>query len=93
MTQLAQVMVRGTLLTLESRCGKSSCRCAHTEHRHPRHYLSWSEGGRTQMMYVPQAQLGEFREGVEAWKQFKQLTQQLARDNAQSLKQSGGTRS
>ncbi len=45
------------------------------------------------MMYVPQAQLGEFREGVEAWKQFKQLTQQLARDNAQSLKQSGGTRS
>ena len=37
-------MVRGTLLTLESRCGKSSCRCAHTKHRHPRHYLSWSEG-------------------------------------------------
>ena len=41
------------------------------------------------MMYIPKTRLEEFRRGIEAWKQFKQLSQQLARHNAQTLKQKG----
>ena len=81
--------VRGSLVTLQSRCGKDACRCARSDHRHRRYYLSWSEAGRTQMMYIPKTRLEEFRHGIEAWKQFKQLSQQLARHNAQTLKQKG----
>ena len=27
------------------------------------------------MMYIPKTRLEEFRRGIEAWKQFKQLSQ------------------
>ena len=37
----------------------------------------------------PKTKLEEFRRGIEAWKQFKQLSQQLAHHNAQTLKQKG----
>ena len=45
------------------------------------------------MMYIPKTKLEEFRGGIEAWKRFKQLSQQLARHNAQALKAKGMQRS
>jgi hypothetical protein len=54
--------------------------------QHQRHYLSWSEAGRTRMLYIPRAQLKGFQGGVRAWVEFKRLAQELARYNARRLK-------
>lgn len=86
-TQVATHMVQGSLVALRGSCGKPSCACAGNRDRaHLRHYLSWTEGGRTRMLYIPQDQLEAFRQATRAWAEFKRLSQQLARRNALKLK-------
>lgn len=51
---LATQMVQESLGTSNSPCVKPSRACEKTRDRknyHKRYYLSWTEGGRTQMMY------------------------------------------
>ena len=80
-------MIQGSLVTLRGPCGKAFCVCARIPARHhQRRYLSWTEAGRTRMLYVPQAQLKGFQRGVRAWVEFKCLAQELARQNARMLK-------
>lgn len=87
LNRLATQMVQGSLVTLNGPCGKSSCVCARTrKHYHRRYYLSWTEGGRTRMMYIPSKRLKAFQQGIRAWSRFKEISKQLARLNAQILK-------
>ena len=60
------------------------------ERHHLRYYLSWTEAGRTHMLYIPHSQLKAFQQGVRAWSDFKHLAQQVARLNAQTLKAEKG---
>jgi len=84
---LAPYIIQGSLVTLKSPCGKINCACAQNpDKRHPRHYLSFSESGRTQMVYIPVKKLNKFREGAKAWTEFKKLTKQLAQVNSQLAK-------
>jgi uncharacterized protein DUF6788 len=48
-------LLRGSLVTLRRRCGKSSCRCADGEALHEAPALSYSEGGRTRMLTLTDA--------------------------------------
>ena len=80
-------MIQGSLVTLRGPCGKASCACSQSQaHYHARHYLSWTEAGRTRMLYIPKAKLKGFRQGIQAWAEFKRRAQQLGRLNAQILK-------
>jgi hypothetical protein len=40
------------------------------------------------MLYIPRARLRDFQRGTQAWTEFKRRAQQLARLNAQILKES-----
>lgn len=87
LTRLAPGVIQGSLVTLKGPCGKPSCACArHPDRQHLRYYLSWTEAGRTRMLYIPATRLRAFRRGTQAWRQFKQRAQRLARLNAQILK-------
>lgn len=87
LTRLGARMIQGSLVTLRGSCGKAACSCAQGRNRyHQRHYLSWTERGRTRMLYIPRGQLKAFRDGVRAWVEFKRIAQHLARLNAQILK-------
>ena len=80
-------MIQGCLVTLEGSCGKPSCSCAQRRDRyHRRRYLSWTEAGRTRMLYLARADLKAFQRGIKAWAEFKRIAQQLAHLNAQTLK-------
>lgn len=80
-------MIQGSLVTLNSPCGKPSCACAkNREKYHKRYYLSWTEAGRTHMLYIPTKQLKAFKQGIRAWNRFKEISKQLARLNAHALK-------
>ena len=48
-------LLRGSLVTLRRRCGKPSCRCADGEQLHEAPALSYSEGGRTRMLTLADA--------------------------------------
>jgi hypothetical protein len=48
-------LLRGSLVTLRRRCGKPSCRCADGEQVHEAPALSYSEGGRTRMLTLTEA--------------------------------------
>ena len=48
-------LLRGSLVTLRRRFGKPSCRCADGEQLHEAPALSYSEGGRTRMLTLADA--------------------------------------
>ena len=87
LNSLATQIIQGSLVTLKGPCGKASCACAKSKkHYHKRYYLSWTEDGRTHMMYISSKQLRAFQQGVRAWSRFKEISKQLARINAKTLK-------
>jgi hypothetical protein len=75
-------MIRGSVVKLKGKCGKPNCACAHDpEREHVRYYLSSSQAGRTQMVYIPKKRLPEIEEGIRAWKAFKETAKELAEAN------------
>jgi hypothetical protein len=48
-------LLRGSLVTLRRRCGKPSCHCVDGEQLHEAPALSYSEGGRTRMLTLTEA--------------------------------------
>jgi hypothetical protein len=48
-------LLRGSLVTLRRRCGKPSCRCADSEQLHETPALSYSDGGRTRVLTLTEA--------------------------------------
>jgi len=48
-------LLRGSLVTLRRRCGKSSCRCAGGGAPHEAPALSYSDNGRTRMLTLADA--------------------------------------
>lgn len=80
-------MIQGSLVTLKSRCGKPNCACASDSSRqHVKYYLSFSEAGKTQMTYVPRERVSEIKAAITAWKRFKKISKELARNNLEVFK-------
>jgi hypothetical protein len=50
------------------RCGKVSCKCARGALHGPYWRHQWREGGRTRRRYVRQADLGDVRAALAAWR-------------------------
>jgi hypothetical protein len=75
-------MIRGSIVMLKGKCGKPNCACSHDPERgHLRYYLSVNEGGKTRMIYIPKKRLSEIEEGIRAWKNFKEVSKELAEIN------------
>ena len=58
-------MLQGSLGVLYRKCGKKGCRCERGEKHGPAYYLSYKEGGVTQMVYIPVSRLEEGKKGEE----------------------------
>lgn len=75
-------MIRGSIVQLKGKCGKSNCACSHDPERgHIRYYLSVNESGKTRMVYIPKKRLPEIEDGIRAWKTFKEVGKELAEIN------------
>ncbi len=84
--KLTESMLRGTLTPLYRRCGTPTCYCASGEERHgPIYSLNWSENGQPRRLYVPPELVDQVRQGVEAYRQYRDVGQQLAEENARAL--------
>ena len=72
LNSLATQMVQGSLVTLDSPCGKSSCICARDRrHYHRRYYLSWTEGGSHSYDVYPFETTQGFQAGYQGLEQIQ----------------------
>ena len=83
-----QVLLRGSVYELHTRCGKPSCACRKDERkRHHRWVLSESWEGRTRMRVVPLNAIAFWKKWAASYRQFRsnrsetvKLCQQLLTD-------------
>src|SRR4030043_1676043 len=85
-------MLQGSLVTLYRKCGKKGGRCERGEKQGPATYLSYKEGGVTQMVYIPVSRLGEVKKAMEAFSRYWELGVKLSRLNLErmGLRKRGG---
>ncbi len=64
-------LVRGSVVVHRRRCGKANCRCAGGENLHEATVLSYSEGGRTRFLMLPEAEVASVRAAVDRYRAEK----------------------
>lgn len=79
-------MLQGSIVRINSRCGKKGCRCEQGKYHGVSHYLSYKEKGRTQMVYIPKTLVPEVQKQVDFFKRYWDLGVQLAQVNLNELK-------
>ena len=78
-------MLQGSLVSLYRKCGKKGCRCERGQKHGPAYYLSFKEGGVTQMVYVPASRLEEVKKAMEAFSRYWELGVKLSRLNLERM--------
>lgn len=78
-------MLQGSLVALYRKCGKKGCRCERGEKHGPAYYLSYKEGGVTQMVYIPVSRLEEVKKAMEAFSRYWELGVKLSRLNLEQM--------
>ena len=71
-------LLKGSLYTLQRKCGKPSCHCARGE-LHASTVLSYRGQGRMQNISPPPEQLAKLRKRTEDYRSFRQARTQLVR--------------
>jgi hypothetical protein len=70
-------LVKGVLYPLRRKCGKSQCKCAQSDYRHESWYLSFSDHGKTRVVYVPEEDRKELIDLTKRYKSFRLNRQKL----------------
>jgi len=85
--ELAPQILIGSASETYRTCGNKNCRCHGEGPKHgPHMYVSYKdETGKTTGYYVPVALHKRVREGLDAWKQFHELSKELARLNREIM--------
>ena len=83
--QYCSEMLQGSLVVLYRKCGKRGCRCERGEKHGPAYYLSYKEGGVTQMVYIPVSRLEEVKKAMEAFSRYWELGVKLSRLNLEQM--------
>ena len=80
-------LMRGSLSVVGRKCGRPTCACATTDHRHPARYLSIKVEGRTRLAYVSAAQEEEVRRALRRGRKLVELLEALTLVNIQLLEE------
>jgi hypothetical protein len=80
-------LMRGSLSVVARKCGKPTCACATTDHRHPARYLSIKRDGQTQLAYISAEQEAEVRVALRRCRRVLRLLDELTQVNLQLLQQ------
>ena len=75
---LSPQVIRGSLITRYTRCGKPRCRCVTGRGHGPKYYLSVSRiGRRPTLIYVPQTRVAQVQEQLAQLQTFRTLLEEL----------------
>ncbi len=81
-----EATLRGALLSERRRCSSEGCRCQRGELHGPYSYLAAYLGGRSRMIYVPQAVATVASEHVQATQRNEALLLQISQVNVELLR-------
>ena len=81
---LSHEVIRGSVVFLKRRCGKSNCRCV-KGHKHRSLYLSKSRKGKTTMTYIPARFEIKLMEAAGRYRRIQNLLNNLSEDNLKKL--------
>jgi len=83
-----QILLRGTLYELRTRCGKAACACAGNDEnkRHRRWVLSYTVGGKKKMRVVPLDRLAQWRTWAANAREFRARRAQVIEMTRRILK-------
>jgi hypothetical protein len=71
-------VIRGSLITRYTRCGKPRCRCVTGRGHGPKYYLSVSKAGRRPtLIYVPQTMVAQVQEQLAQLQTVRTLVEEL----------------
>lgn len=70
-------LLRGTLTIREHTCGKSNCRCVNGR-KHKSLYISRSENGRVEQLYIPKDKEEIAREWVKQYHIIQELVEKIS---------------
>jgi hypothetical protein len=79
-------MLQGSIVRINSRCGKKGCKCETGQYHGVSYYLSYRDSGRTQMVYIPKHLVAEVQKRTEDFKRYWQLGVELSKVNLKELK-------
>jgi len=82
---LSEKMLWGSLGAVYRRCGRANCHCAKGAKHGPVFYLTRNDGGHTRNIYVPPELHEQVTAGVDAYRRYRELGQQIAEANARQL--------
>lgn len=71
-------LLAASLGHVKKRCGQPSCSCHHGGPLHFAHHLTFSEGGKTRTVYVPQDLLTEVQSWVQEHQRLKGLIHEIS---------------
>jgi len=78
-------VIKGSVVELGRRCGKSTCRCFRGE-KHISTFLSFKISGNTKLIYIPKAVEETVRDWSDSHKQIKKAVDKISSINLKILK-------
>jgi len=70
-------VLAASLVIIRKQCGRPGCRCQRGQ-KHPGHYLTYKEKGKTRTVYVPLDLVEEVKGWIEEHRRLKRLTQEIS---------------
>jgi hypothetical protein len=83
---VTKLLLRGRLTTFRRRCGKAGCRCA-TGEPHESLALRYTEGGRSKLVTLAEADVAEVSEALARYQQEKAELDRAAEAGLAALQQ------
>jgi len=80
-----------SLVVIEKTCGRKDCKCQRGE-KHPGHYLTFKEAGKTRTVYVPLDMLKEVQQWVQEHRRLRTLQQEISQLTVALIKSHVATR-
>ena len=70
-------VLAASLVIIRKQCGRPGCRCQRGE-KHPGHYITYKEKGKTPTVYVPLDLIKEAKGWIEEHRRLKRLTREIS---------------
>jgi hypothetical protein len=78
-------MMRGSVVTLGSKCGNPRCRCTRGE-KHQQYYFSVTKEGKTKLIFLGKARLNIATEYANNYRKLLDITEEMSDINREIVK-------
>ena len=82
-------VIKGSVYEMKRYCGRPNCRCAKNKAPHKSMFLSFTYQGKTRLVPIKKDQIPQIKKRISDYKELKAGIDELARINAELLRNEG----